>query len=366
MSEEPEVDVEVVDGEVPAMVEHERALEYIPSIEERSLSDLGDRHELALVMDANDVAMMLERVQEASIRKWVYRLPDGTMGLTIDAAQDITQLMNWSGKCRLTTLPELQNVERIELHGDLYWVADCFARDEVTGQTNPGTSMEPVLMQLSEAKAADWRKKGRRVGEDRKVLDVYGRTKAINKAYRNAYASFIPEAVEQAILVAAGADPSRVQPIQTQEEAKAADITPPLDTPEAKAALEECDELYREIRALGPDALNKLTPRTYHRYVLAAHHDMNAIARLKDHLVQTLTELPAQLLLERQQTEARESVKKARCPLCGANVDKSCMEVDSDGEVLKKDDKPKWRNQPHGERLRARLEAIQKENVDAG
>jgi hypothetical protein len=111
--------------------------DFLPQRSELAVSDLDDAHEKALVMDAHDVQMILERAQTSALKKWVYQLPDGTAGLTVDAVQDLTQQFNWTGKARIGLLPDTLKVERItEDMGDgpePLWVATIFARDEVTG-----------------------------------------------------------------------------------------------------------------------------------------------------------------------------------------------------------------------------------------
>jgi hypothetical protein len=107
--------------------------EYIPGPAELAVIDPADRHEVMVRMDEHDVRMLMERVQSSALRKWVYVLPDGgEEGLTVHAVQDITQTMNWSGKCRIGVLPETLEVEQITAdagNGDEpFWVATIFAR----------------------------------------------------------------------------------------------------------------------------------------------------------------------------------------------------------------------------------------------
>jgi hypothetical protein len=90
-------------------------------------------------------------------------------------------------------------------------VATIFARDEVTGAMLPGSSMEPQRMRLQARTADRKRKAGQKIPEDNTIFDVFSRTKAIQKATRNALAAFIPEEIEQTIIAMFAKDPSRVE-----------------------------------------------------------------------------------------------------------------------------------------------------------
>lgn len=356
MSDEPEV----VDGEVePDMADAAAEIEdFMPQGTDLALADPGDQHEVAIVMDAHDVELLLTRVQGSALKKWVYRLPDGQEGLTVSAVQDVTQLMNWMGKARLTVDESTLTVERItEDMGngpEPLWVATVFARDEVTGAAFPGTSMEPVNMRLTERTAAKWREKGKTVPEDRRVFDVFSRTKAINKAYRNALAAFIPEVVEQTILAMYGNDPSRVEMISTPEEQKAADLPAPLETPEAKALMVECDEIYGRIKEISPEARVRFTPGRYHALMVRSHHDMQRLADFREYLLEQEQKLPVDIENDRIAREARDTVLEATCPVCGQGKSWRCKQLDKEGQPVLKGDKPVLVNVPHAERMAAR------------
>jgi hypothetical protein len=60
------------------------------------------------------------------------------------------------------------------------------------------------------------RKAGMKIPEDNAIFDVFSRTKAIQKATRNALAAFIPEEIEQTVIAMFEKDPSRVERIQTE------------------------------------------------------------------------------------------------------------------------------------------------------
>jgi hypothetical protein len=273
--------------EVPLPAEAaERIEEYIPGPAELAVIDAGDRHEAMVRMDEHDVRMLLERVQSSALRKWVYVLPDGSKGLTVHAVQDITQTMNWSGKCRIGVLPETLTVEQITADAgngpEPFWVATIFAKDNVTEAVLPGSSMEPQRMRLRQSTADRKRKAGAKIPDDNAIFDVFSRTKAIQKATRNALAAFIPEQVEQTIIAMFEKDPSRVEKIQTEAEARVAELPPPLTDDKAKALVAEARLIDDRIRELGGgQGKVLLTPGMFHAYLANAEHSHE---RLEDFL----------------------------------------------------------------------------------
>jgi hypothetical protein len=276
------------EAEGPAPELGEVVEEYIPGPAELVVADPSDRHEVMLRMDDHDVRMLLERAQKTALKKWVYQLPDGTMGLTVGAVQDITQQMNWMGKCRIGVLPETLEVERIVEdagHGEEpFWVATIFSCDEVTGARLPGSSMEPVRMRLRKSTADRKRQQGAKIPEDNTVFDPFSRTKAIQKATRNALAAFIPEEVEQAIIAMFANDPARVERIRTEAEQKIEDRPAPLDDDEAKAKIVTARSLYDEIRELGGAAVTEFTPGKFGAYLLNAQHSHETLDAFLDYV----------------------------------------------------------------------------------
>jgi hypothetical protein len=288
MSDEPEVvDGEVADGPDP---------ELAPAVDEKlpatdlAVRDPADDHEVMVRMDDHDVRMLLEQVQSSALKKWVYELERGRdpkkwpRGLTIHAVQDITQRMNWTGKARIGVLPETLEVERItadEGRGEEpFWIATIFARDEVTGAMLPGSAMEPQRMKLKDSTANAKRRDGEKIPEDNKIFDRFSRQKAIQKATRNALGGFIPEEIEQTVIAMFSKDPSRVERIQTEAEAKVADLPPALDDDEARALIAQAERVYDEVRELGGGRGKvELPPGQFAAYKLNAQHSHD---RLRD------------------------------------------------------------------------------------
>lgn len=279
------------------MPEAAQAVEdFLPPPGELVLHDPDDRHEAMVVLDAHDVAMIVQRAQSSALKKWVYALPTGEKGLSIDGVEDIIQQMNWTGKARISTIPETLEVERIVedlgFGPEPLWSATIFAVDEVTGEKLPGSSIEPVNMRLTEATARKWRAKGKTVPEDRRVFDVFSRQKAIQKAVRNALDGFIPEELEQTVIAMFANDPSRVERIQTQAEAKAAEFPPPLTDDRAKELIARAEELYDQVREAGAgQGKIEFPPGQFAAYLLQSQHSHDRLENFIDYLEKRLAEI---------------------------------------------------------------------------
>ena len=107
-------------------------------------------------------------------------------------------------------------------------------------------------------------------------FDRFSRTKAIQKATRNALAAFIPEEIEQTVLAMALKQPERVLRIQTEAEQKLAELPAPLDDEEAKGLIAEVEAVYSEIS--GPGRV-EFPPGKFGAYKLQAQHSHD---RLRD------------------------------------------------------------------------------------
>lgn len=300
---------EVVDAEVVPAEEIRAAVEDALQSTAMVLADPGDQREGMIAMDAHDAAKLIERftrqAQELNLgKRWVYELPAGggklTRGLTGDAVEDLTQQMNWSGRCRIHVLPETLQVEVIEAdEGDgpePFWVATVAALDEVSGSVYTGTSMEPQKMKLKAATAAAKRNEGKAIPEDNRIFDRFSRAKAINKAERNALEKHIPEVVKLTLISMSARNPALVERIETAEEAKLRELPPPLDTPEAVAIREEIAGIYDEIRELGGGKGKVLlTPGRYNAALQMGQHDMPGLQGVKAWLEQRRDEIREQL-----------------------------------------------------------------------
>jgi hypothetical protein len=224
-----------------------------------------------------------------------------------------------------------------------FWSVTAYARDEVTGMVLPGVAMEPERMKLKASTAHKKREAGQRIPEDNKVFDRFSRTKAVQKATRNALGAFIPEEIKQTVIAMFVKDPSRVERIRTEAEAKVAEMPPPLDDEEAKALIAEAESVYAEIRELGGgQGKVKLTPGTYNAWLLQSQHDHGALRRMVEYLKERREQIPGELEREAQEREAIDTANKVPCPKCEQPAGQFCKGVRG----------------AHGERVRARLEQI--------
>lgn len=325
-------------------------VDYMPAREELVLRDPDDEHERFMVLDAHDVAAMTTWAQESALRKWVYALPDGKTGLSIHGVQDVVQQMNWRGKCRIGIVESSLSVEQVsadEGNGEEpFWVATVFARDDVTGASLPGSAMEPQRMTLKRSTADAKRREGKQIPEDNKVFDRFSRTKAINKATRNALAAFIPEEIEQTIIAMYSNQASRVERIRTEAEAKVADLPPALVDEAAKAKVAQARETYRQISELhGGRGKVRMTPGHFNAYLTAAQHDHERLDDFLSYLAERLEHMPAELEAEALQEQAVDSAREVACPSCGAERRRFCQGIRGS----------------HRERVAARLEQLKAE-----
>lgn len=324
---------EVVQGEVvddgPAPEMKPVVDDYLPDV---VVAD-DTQTSVMLAMDNADLAKLLSDVQSTALRKWVYELPGnkGT-GLTVHAVQDITQRMNWTGKAKIGVMAETLTTERIVENAgngpEPFWVATIFARDEVTGAVLPGSSMEPVNMKLRKQTADKKRAEGAVIPDDNRVFDPFSRTKAIQKATRNALAAFIPEEIEQTVIAMFTKDTSRVERIQTAEEAKVDDLPPALTDDRALGLMEACKQLYAEIGEIeGGQGKVAFPPGQFNAWMMKSQHSHDALERFVAYLQSKLEELPAKIREANWAREAEETAVKVPCPVCEAGPGRFCKDT---------------------------------------
>lgn len=295
-AEPQEEPAEVVDGQVvpdpatePAPALREPVADALQNAD-LVVADPRDENAVYVAMDAHDAVRLVERLteqaQEQNLgKRWIYEFKSGNewqRGLTVDAVEDIVQQMNWTGKCAIGVIPETAVFELIEGEDDeKEWTVTIAAEDARTGSRLLGTSQEPQRMKL---------KSGAR------KFDKFARGKALSKAQRNAMESFIPEKVKLTLIAMAAGNPQLVERIESAEEAKARELPAPLDTPEAKAAIEELRAIYTEIRNLGGgQGAIKLTPGQFGAYLLQSQHDLALLGNMRDWLLGRKTKIEDEL-----------------------------------------------------------------------
>lgn len=318
--QEEEVDAEVVpEGDGPHPELKEAVDEQLGASVDLAVIDPSDRQEAAVAMAAHDVEKLLSElgveIQGNALKKWVYELPEGVSGLSVDAVADITQRMAWRGYAKIRMLPKETEVNTELLdrgYGDeRYYVATVYAEDQITGIVHSGTSSEPMLLKVQPDKAKKKRAKGQHVDEHDRLFDVFARSKALNKAKRNAFNEFIPTEVEQAVIAMAKGRPALVERIQTKREVQATQALPPIDTPKAKQLEKECRDLYAEIREVaGGRGKVALPPGRYNAEMTNARHSEEAMEGVKLWLEERKRVIPEEYA--RLDAQAAEKAKQAR------------------------------------------------------
>lgn len=285
--EEAVAEVEEIDP-TPADIE-----QFLPESTDLVVHDPRDDQELAWVLDRHDVEQILMEVQRRALKVWVYDLP-GERGkrrreLSYKGARDIVQLMNRTGRVKIGMLPETLKLERFREDvgngGPEPMVrAIIFARDEVTGQTMPGVSTEPLYLKLTKATAKRKREEGKDIPADDRVFDPFAETKAANKATRNALRAFIPEEAAQTVLAMFTGESERVQRIMTAQQQQTEDLPAALTDNEAKALIAQAEALYVEMCGLDSRVRVEFPPGHFNAYLFRSHHDHDALRRFVGYL----------------------------------------------------------------------------------
>lgn len=230
--------------------------DYRPAPQDLVIAPGAERHEVLQVLDAHDEDMILQEVQRRALRTMLYDFPQGgskIIDLSYQGVNECVRVMNASGKTRIRVAPQSLRVDVEAEDGIAYYVATVYAEDELTGYGQFGTAREPKLLKLKDKASADREKKKGNVVHERDgsfyTFDPFARTKAVNKAQRNALKVQIPERIRQALIAMAKNDASMLQTIAHGAGAEAAATLPaPADSDEAKALTKQIRDVYTEIR----------------------------------------------------------------------------------------------------------------------
>lgn len=256
---------EVVDAEV-ADVAPEEAEAYKPAPGELVVADLRDEQQVFVVLDRHDEQQIIEEFQRRALRVMLYDFTKGgrrLIDLSYAGVKEAVRLMNATGKCRIAIDRDSLVVEEVTEDAgngpEQFYVATVFAVDEVTGHGEFGTSSEPKLMRLRAGKTK-W--------------DIFARTKAINKAQRNALGHHIPEAMRQTLIAQFKGDDAAVRRIQVGAGAeKMAELPAPLTDERARAQQARARELWTQVLDAAPGGLKVgVTPALFQTYLSRAEH----------------------------------------------------------------------------------------------
>lgn len=262
----------------------EQAEQYKPAAHELVISDPRDEQQVFVVLDRHDEQAIIEEFQRRALGVMLYDFPQGgrrLIDLSYQGVMEAIRLMNATGKCRIRVRPDSLHVEEVvEDAGngrERFVVATVYAEDEVTGYGQFGTSTEPLYMRLRDGRTR-W--------------DVFARTKAINKAQRNALKTLIPEQMRQTLIAQYRGDDVAIRRIQAGPGAEAlAELPPPLTDERAEQQKQEARRLYDEIRELAPGGVAVgLPPALFHSYLARAEHSHERLADYLAFLQQKLAD----------------------------------------------------------------------------
>lgn len=239
----------------------------------------ADPVDMFRVLDAHDERQILAELQGKVLDKTLYDFGTGKnrkVDLSYAGVRECIHEMNRTGKVKIGVIPQSLDVSEVVEDGEPHYVADIWARDEVTGTVFVGTANQPKRMKLRKATAAQWRQDGKTVADDDSVWDSFARTKAVNKAQRNALGMFVPEVIRQALIAQYLNDPKRVEVIGLGSEQDLEELPPPITDDAMREKTARARALWAEIiDATGGQVVQRvgMTPASFHRYFTRAETD---------------------------------------------------------------------------------------------
>jgi hypothetical protein len=276
--EVPGPPVTVAEGEAEALPE---ADEYKPQGEELVVSQ--DRTVFE-VMDAHDIEQMIDSMQGRLLDVSLYDFESGgqrMVELSWKGVRECVHAMHETGKCRIGIQPETLQTSTVVDEGETWYEAAVFAKDEYSGLGFFGFAREPKMMKRRDKPP---------------TLDKFAKTKAINKAQRNALRMFVPEKLAQTLIAQFRKDENRIKKLRGGGPmvGAVAELPPVVDTDEGKALIREIDGLWDAIRATDGFAAT-MTPAHFFAYKTRAEaqnpddpEDVSRLEQFRDTLVQTL------------------------------------------------------------------------------
>lgn len=235
------VDAEVVD------VTAEEAEAFKPAAGELVVKP-SEPESVFVVLDRHDEQQIIEEFQRRALGVMAYDFEQGgkrLVDLSYQGVNEAIRLMNNTGKCSVAIdktafsgrgFDEQVVVEDAGNGPEEFYVLTVYAVDARTGYGQLGTSSEPKLMRMKNGKTK-W--------------DIFARTKALNKAQRNALKSHIPEELRQTLIAMFKKDERALKEIRAGAGAAAvADLPPALTDEKAVALQARAREVYEEIRAV--------------------------------------------------------------------------------------------------------------------
>lgn len=253
---------------------------------------IADEETVFSVLDKHDEDQVLQLLQGHAVADWFYKFPrDGgqVVGMSITGVFDTIGAMNRTGKMRMRVIPGSLEGATVDEDGQVFYEATVWAEDTITGFAVSGHAYEPKRMKLKAATAKKFRDEGKPVADDDTIWDPFAKTKAVNKAERNALAKFIPERIRQTLIAQFLNQPGRIREIKAGAGALAeAEVAPPLTSPEAEERKARARAVYDEIRGLDRLAL---LPGAFHQRFIRAASSLETLDSFVEALEQKRDEL---------------------------------------------------------------------------
>jgi hypothetical protein len=234
-------------------------------------------HATSVVLDKHDEDQILATLEDRMDKVMLYDFSrSGTriVNLSWAGTLECIRQMNQTTRARVAIDRESLVVE--EVHEDAgngpewFYVATVTATDAISGLTTIGTSTEPKLMRMNNG-TTKW--------------DVFARTKAVNKAQRNALGMHIPERLRQAIIAMGKKDETRLLEVKHGAGATAAaQLPPPVGTPRAVELEKECRAVWQQIKGLA-GWRDKMLPGQFNAKLSRARSSEVELESLRDALV---------------------------------------------------------------------------------
>lgn len=253
---------------------------------------IADEESVFEVLDRHDEDQVLRMLQGHAVAEWFYKFPQEgkqVVGMSIKGVFDTIGAINRTGKVRMRIIPGSIEGATVDEDGAVFYEATVWAEDMITGFSVSGHAYEPKRLKLKPATAQRRRAEGKPVDDDDTIWDSFAKTKAINKAERNALAKFIPQRIQQTLIAQFLNDPSRIKEIKAGAGAAAeADIPPPLTSPEAEEKKAQARAVYDEIRDVDRLAL---LPGIFHQRFIRAASSLETLDSFIEALEQKRDEL---------------------------------------------------------------------------
>lgn len=220
-------------------------------------------------MELEDERQIMDELQGRALDVMIYSFEqDGkpATGFSWKGSRETVRTMNARGWTGIRTSPTIApRVEQIEnSQGEAAYRVTVYAEDTKSGGGNWGIAEQSTVMHLKSG---------------RTKKDPFAVHKALSKAQRNAFEPLIPlEVVEYLKAQYLGTGAVKVIPGAGAPEV---DAPPPLDDEEAKGLLDECEEIYDQIKAL--DRL-VMPPGAFANQIKAAQHSHDRLRQVRDAL----------------------------------------------------------------------------------